>query len=53
LVQNKTRNEVYQMSRDLVEKYKDERFILSAGCEITALTSSENLKSMSEATSLT
>ena len=52
LVQDKTRDEVYQMSRDLVEKYKDERFILSAGCEITALTPPENLKAMSEATSL-
>ncbi len=51
-VQNKTRHEVYQMSRNLVEKYKDERFILSAGCEITALTHPENLKAMSEATSL-
>lgn len=52
LVQDKTRDEVYQMSRDLVKKYKDERFILSAGCEITALTPPENLKAMSEATLL-
>ena len=52
LVQNKTRDEVYQMSRNLVEKYKYERYILSAGCEITALTPPENLKAMSEATSL-
>jgi len=52
LVQDKSRDEVYEMSRNLVEKYKDERFILSAGCEISALTPPENLKAMSEATSL-
>jgi uroporphyrinogen-III decarboxylase len=41
------------MSRELVEKYQNERFILSAGCEITVLTPPENLKAMSEATLLT
>jgi MtaA/CmuA family methyltransferase len=53
LVQDKTRDEVFQMSRELVEKYQNERFILSAGCEITVLTPPENLKAMSEATLLT
>jgi MtaA/CmuA family methyltransferase len=53
LVQDKTRDEVFQMSRKLVEKYRNERFILSAGCEITVLTPPENLKAMSEATLLT
>ncbi len=51
LVQNKSRDEVFQMSKNLVEKYKNERFILSAGCEITVLTPPENLKAMSDATS--
>jgi len=50
LVQDKSRDEIFQMSRNLVEKHKDERYILSAGCEITALTSPENLKAMSLAT---
>ncbi|MFW5830715.1 MAG: uroporphyrinogen decarboxylase family protein [Prolixibacteraceae bacterium] len=50
LVQDKSRNEVFQMSKNLVDKYKNERFILSAGCEITVLTPPENLKAMSEAT---
>ena len=49
LVQDKPRDEVYQMSKNLVTQYKDERFILSAGCEITVLTPPENLKAMSEA----
>lgn len=50
LVQDKTRDQVFQMSEELVDKYKKERFILSAGCEITVLTPPENLKAMSEAT---
>ena len=49
LVQDKTRDHVFQMSKNLVEQYKNERFILSAGCEITVLTPPENLKAMSEA----
>ncbi len=52
LVQNKTRDEVFEMSRNLVVKHKNERFILSAGCEISVLTPPENLKAMSEATEL-
>ncbi len=51
-IQNKTSEEVFQLCRNLVEKYKTERFILSAGCEITSLTPPENLKAMSEATIL-
>ena len=51
-IQDKSRDEVFQMSRDLVEKHKNERYILSAGCEITALTATENLKAMSEASIL-
>ena len=49
LVQNKSRDEVFQMSKKLVDKYKNERFILSAGCEITVLTPPESLKAMFEA----
>ncbi|MDX1284238.1 MAG: uroporphyrinogen decarboxylase family protein, partial [Draconibacterium sp.] len=48
-IQDKTRDEVFQLCEDLVEKYKNERYILSAGCEITALTPHENLKAMNEA----
>jgi len=51
-IQNKSRDEVFQLCRNLVEKHKNERFILSAGCEISSLTPSENLKAMSEATIL-
>ncbi|NQU87234.1 MAG: uroporphyrinogen decarboxylase family protein [Mariniphaga sp.] len=49
LVQNKSHEEVFQLCKNLVEKHKKERFILSAGCEITVLTPPENLKAMSEA----
>ena len=52
LIQEKSAEEVYYMCRNLVEKHKNERFILSAGCEITALTPQETLKAMSEATKL-
>jgi len=51
-IQNKSRDEVFEMCRSLVEKYKNERYILSAGCEITSLTPAENLNAMSEATIL-
>ena len=51
-VQNKTRDEVFKACKILVEKHKNSRYILSAGCEITSLTSPENLKAMSEATAL-
>lgn len=49
LVQDKSRDEVFSLCRSLVEKHKNERFILSAGCEITVLTPPENLKAMDEA----
>ncbi len=52
LVQNKTKDEVFEACKVLVEKHKNERFILSAACEITPLTSAENLKAMSEASVL-
>ncbi|HKJ79281.1 MAG TPA: uroporphyrinogen decarboxylase family protein [Prolixibacteraceae bacterium] len=52
LVQDKTRDVVYQMCHQLIEKYKTERIIFSAGCEITVLTPPENLKAMGEATFL-
>jgi uroporphyrinogen-III decarboxylase len=49
LIQDCTYNDVFGLCRSLVEKYRNERFILSAGCEITVLTPQENLKAMSEA----
>jgi len=52
LIQNKSRDEVFDTCRALVEKHKNERFILSAGCEVSVLTPKENLKAMSEATFL-
>lgn len=49
LVQDKTENEVYSMSRALVDKYKDHKYLLAAGCEITVLTPPANLMAMSRA----
>jgi uroporphyrinogen-III decarboxylase len=46
VVQNSSAEEVERLSRELVSKYKDERFILSAGCEISVLTPVENLLAM-------
>jgi len=52
LVQNKSRDEVFDTCRALIEKHKNERFFLSAGCESSVLTPPENLKAMSDATFL-
>ncbi len=49
LIQNTTPEEVERLSRELVAKHGDERFILSAGCEITVGTSPENLMAMRKA----
>lgn len=49
LVQENSPDEVFKLCRNLVEKHRNERFILSAGCEITVLTPPENLKAMSKA----
>ena len=49
LVQDCSRNEVFERCQKLVQEHRHERFILSAGCEITVLTPFENLKAMREA----
>jgi MtaA/CmuA family methyltransferase len=49
LVQDNSRDEVFIMSKKLVDSFKNQRFILSAGCEITSLTPPENLLAMREA----
>jgi len=49
LIQNATPEEVERLSRELVTQHGHERFILSAGCEITVGTSPENLMAMRKA----
>ena len=49
LIQNSTPEEVERLSRQLIELHGHERFILSAGCEITVGTSVENLMAMRRA----
>lgn len=48
-IQDKTSDEVFQVCKSLVKKHKNERYILSAGCEITPLTSPDNLRAMNDA----
>ncbi len=52
LVQDKTVDEVYNLSKMLVDKYKAEKFLLAAGCEITVLTPHQNLTAMRRASIL-
>lgn len=49
LIQNKTAAEVFDMSKELVDKYRDQKYLLAAGCEITVLTPPENLMAMRKA----
>lgn len=48
-VQDKTEEEIYKLSADLVERHKNEKYILAAGCEITVLTPPGNLMAMRRA----
>ncbi len=52
LVQDKSEEEVYTLSRRLVDKYKDQKYMLAAGCEITVLTPHGNLMAMRRASIL-
>lgn len=52
LVQDKPEEEVYALSRALVDKFKDQKYLLAAGCEITVLTPHHNLMAMRKASLL-
>ena len=52
LVQDKSEEEVYTLSRRLVDNYKDQKYLLAAGCEITVLTPYQNLMAMRKASIL-
>jgi MtaA/CmuA family methyltransferase len=52
IVQDKSEDEVYALSRILVDKYKDQKYLLAAGCEITVLTPHQNLMAMRQASVL-
>jgi MtaA/CmuA family methyltransferase len=49
IVQDKSEDEVYNLSKDLVNRHKNEKYLLAAGCEITVLTPPENLMAMRRA----
>jgi len=48
-IQNLPAQEVFTRSRELVEKERGRRFMLSGGCEITVNTPAENLIAMRKA----
>jgi MtaA/CmuA family methyltransferase len=52
LVQDKTEQEVFSLCKSLVDRYKDQKYLLAAGCEITVLTPHENLMAMRKASYL-
>jgi len=52
LVQDKTEEEVYLLSKTLVDKFKDQKYLLAAGCEISVLTPHRNLSAMRRASIL-
>ena len=52
LVQDKTAGEVYAMSKALTDRYRNQKYLLAAGCEITVLTPHENLMAMRKASYL-
>lgn len=51
-VQDRSADEIYTLSKMLVDKYKDQKYLLAAGCEITVLTPHENLLAMRKASIL-
>jgi MtaA/CmuA family methyltransferase len=52
LVQDRSEEEVYALSRRLVDNFKDQKYLLAAGCEITVLTPHQNLMAMRKASIL-
>jgi len=52
LVQDRSEEEVFNLSKELVERYKDQKYLIAAGCEITVLTPHRNLMAMSKASIL-
>jgi MtaA/CmuA family methyltransferase len=52
LVQDRPEEEVYALSRRLVDNFKDQKYLLAAGCEITVLTPHKNLMAMRRASIL-
>jgi len=48
LVQDRSEEEVFNLSKELVERYKDQKYLIAAGCEITVLTPHRNLMAMSK-----
>lgn len=45
---SRTPQEIQSTCQELIQKHKNERFILSAGCEISPLTPHENLRAMGD-----
>jgi uroporphyrinogen decarboxylase len=52
IVEQKTAEEVFRRTRDLVARERGRLFLMAAGCEVTPLTPPENLAAMREASRL-
>lgn len=48
-IQNKNPGQLFEITKQILEKEKDRKFILSGGCEITVNTPHENLMALREA----
>jgi len=51
-IQDRSEEEVYSLCKILVDKYKEQRYLLAAGCEISVLTPHQNLMAMRRASIL-
>jgi MtaA/CmuA family methyltransferase len=49
IIQDKSEEEVFKISKYLADMYRDQKYILAAGCEITVLTPTANLLAMRKA----
>ncbi len=52
VVEQKSAEEVFRRTRELVARERGRLFIVSPGCEVTPLTPPENLRAMREASRL-
>lgn len=52
IIQDRSEEEVYNLCKILADKYKEQRYLLAAGCEITVMTPHQNLMAMRRASIL-
>ena len=52
IIQDRSEEEVYNLCKILADKYKEQKYLLAAGCEITVMTPHQNLMAMRRASLL-